>query len=114
MNDVCCFGRDLQFLQVGGQIHEIDNESIANAYLQETIEPQDGLEFVKCASVEAWKDLPHFLRSTTLQMPNVCISKRYKNHGKSGFQAVLLVVVVHSGSNDDRYHHSVRKLSLVQ
>ena len=34
---------------------------ITNAYLQKMIEPQDGLEFVKCASVEAWKDLPHFL-----------------------------------------------------
>ena len=56
LNNVCCFGRDLHFLQVVGQIHEIDNESIANAYLQETIEPQDGLEFVKCASVEAWKE----------------------------------------------------------
>ena len=55
-NNVCCFGRDLHFLQVVGQIHEIDNESIGNAYLQETIEPQDGLEFVKCASVEAWKE----------------------------------------------------------
>ncbi len=89
MNDVCCFGRDLQFLQVVGQIHEIDNESITNAYLQEMIAPQDGLEFVKCASVEAWKNLPHFLQSTTLRMPNVCVSKRYKNHGKSGHWKTL-------------------------
>ena len=28
-------------MQVVGQIHEIDNESITDAYLQEKIEPQD-------------------------------------------------------------------------